>query len=825
MNIRSDRTNHFVEVATDGQFSDRRRTLTYRVPDGLRGALDVGQLIWVPLKQSLALGVVVELHDVPPHGFQAREVHAPVEPEFRLTPTQWRLAVWIAEETVSTLFEAASLMFPPGVSSRAVEYLALNGALDDETLEGLTRVQRRLVELLQKNGEMTLDAARTALDTKLTSVVPALEQQGIVRRLARVRHRPTPQPRPVHRVRLLDGASAPPERAHRQREAFEVLEMRLRTRPDRALPIDVLLGHDEITRPLLRALAERGTIAIEEMPEMAPRRITSRRGSLELTEAQRRVYQTISATRQAEPDCHILLHGVTGSGKTEVYFRTIADILAEGHSAILLVPEIALAGQIIERARARFGEQALILHSALPDHERHANWTRASSGEPLLIIGPRSALFAPLPDIAVIVIDEEHETAYKQDNPPRYHARAVAGKLAELHGATLILGSATPDVETQYRTGGDGWKRIELAERVGQRVIDQLGVIRPRAIPLPAVEVIDLRGELREGNQSLFSRTLAGLIDGRLAAGEQSILFLNRRGMSTFVQCRSCGAVSQCPYCDIPLVYHRTTGRMLCHRCGHRAQPPQQCAVCGATNIGYYGAGTQRVEREIAERFPRARILRWDQDALRGNVSHETLLHQVQHGDADIVIGTQMVSKGLDLPNVTLVGVINADTYIHLPDFRAAERTFQMLAQVAGRAGRRAAGGEVVIQTYSPHHYAITSAARHDYAAFYREELAFRRRHGYPPYKRIARLLYRNRNEDDARRTAELLATEIERFLVGNAQFTGIDLLGPAPAFAARVRGLYGWQILLRGDMAPQMLGEIHIPLGWAVDVDPVSLL
>jgi primosomal protein N' (replication factor Y) len=315
------------------------------------------------------------------------------------------------------------------------------------------------------------------------------------------------------------------------------------------------------------------------------------------------------------------------------------------------------------------------------------------------------------------------------------------------------------------------------------------------------------------------------LIGGRLDAGEQTILFLNRRGMSTFVQCRSCGSVSQCPFCDIPLVYHRVGERMTCHRCGHRASPPLRCIGCGSDAIGYFGTGTQRVEREALSLFPEARTLRWDQDALRGGVTHEVLLDRVAHHEVDIVVGTQMIGRGLDLPDVTLVGVVNADTYLHLPDFRAAERTFQMLVQVAGRAGRRAAGGEVVVQTYSPEHYALTSAAGHDYAAFYREEIAFRARHGHPPFKRLARLLIRDRDDAAAERNAVALAAEIERYLLANPQIEGVDVLGPAPAFAARVRGQYGWQILLRGDAGPRALGELRIPPGWTVDVDPVNML
>ncbi|MEZ4570397.1 MAG: primosomal protein N' [Thermomicrobiales bacterium] len=585
-----------------------------------------------------------------------------------------------------------------------------------------------------------------------------------------------------------------------------------------------MIGADAVgSRSILNALEERGIISIERttVAEPEPRR----RSFVQLTGEQTRVWNQIVEGIRDNPSQGFLLHGVTGSGKTEIYFRLIAEVLERGKSAILLVPEIALAGQVIDRATSRFGDRAIVLHSSLDDRTRYDNWLTALSGDPVVVVGPRSALFAPLPDVGVIIVDEEHETAYKQETPPRYHARTVARRLSRLHGAALILGSATPDVESTYHATRGGWIGLRLTERVGQRAVDRFGNVTPMAIGLPDIEVVDLRSELRAGNAALFSRRLQELMGQRLQSGEQSILFLNRRGMSTFIQCRSCGAVAECPFCDIPMVYHRAGERLICHRCGHRTPPMRICSECGSNSIGYFGTGTQRVEDETKKAFPGARVMRWDQDALRGGVSHETLLRRVQNQEVDIVVGTQMIGRGLDLANVTLVGVVNADTYLHLPDFRAAERSFQMLVQVAGRAGRRASGGQVVIQTYSPEHYALTSAAAQTYDQFYREEIAFRARHGHPPFKRLTRLLVRDRDNLSAEERALDLATEIERFILEHPEFQGVDMLGPAPAFAVRVRGLYGWQILLRGDVAPRVLSAMRIPPGWVVDVDPVSLL
>lgn len=815
----------FAEVAVDAWFADRRTTLTYSVPAHLDRVLDVGQLIWVPLRRRLVLGVVTERHARAPHAL-ARPIHALVEPAFCLTPLQWRLAIWIAEQTLSSLFEAASLMFPPGTSDRAVEHLALVAPVDAAARSTLTPRQRALIDLIEREGEVALDHAQRVLGSSLAGLVRELERAGIVTRIARVQHRPPPAERQHLLVRLVPGAPAPAERATRQAQAFAWLSARLRTRPDLTLPMETLLGGAEgaVDRRTLRALASRGSIVIESRPSAgAPQKTHAR--DIALTDEQRHAWQAIHEAMAADPPARVLLHGVTGSGKTELYLRAAAQVLASERSVIVLAPEIALSGQIAQRFRDRFGNQAIILHSALDDRERTRNWERARAGEPLVIIGPRSALFAPLPRIGAIIVDEEHEPAYKQDSAPRYHARAVAEQLAQLHGATLILGSATPDVETFYRSELRGWRRITLTARVGQRVASDSGELLATPIPLPRTHIVDMRAELRAGNAALFSRRLLEVIGSRIASGQQVILFLNRRGASTLVQCRACGEVARCPYCDIPLVYHRVGDRMLCHRCAFRTPPPRRCPACGQLAMSYYGAGAQRVEAEVRERFPATRVLRWDQDALRRGVRHEDLLRKVADQEVDILVGTQMIAKGLDLPNIGAVGVVNADTFLYLPDIRAAERTFQMLTQVAGRAARRSAGGDVIIQTYSPEHYAVVGAARHDYAAFYREEIAFRRRHGYPPFRRLVRLLYRHADELEARleaeRVAALIATRVERMTPP----PDLDIVGPAPAFAARVRGRYGWQLLVRGESALAVLSDFRFGSGWIVDVDPISLL
>lgn len=812
-----------IELAPDARLGGRRATLTYAVPAPLVERVTVGQVVWAPLRDKLVLGIVIAMHIEQHAASDVRPIHSLVEPEFQLSALQLELASWIAEHVVCSLFEATALMLPPGASASMVEHLRLVSPLPEDDRSELTPLQTKLYDLLVERGELPLATAQRELGSSLTTVVEKLVREGVIERVARVRARAEPKP-PHTLVAHLAPGVVPPERAPVLRAAYERAALRLRARPAHSMPLDELAALANVTRPQLRDLERRGLLRIETSTDLRPERSPMPGRLVRLTDEQSQVWSELLKLFARRPAGKALLQGVTGSGKTELYFRAAAHALAGGSSAILLAPEIALAGQLIQRARERFGEQAVVLHSELSEAQRLRGWRRAASGEPLLIIGPRSALFAPLPRIGVVIVDEEHDAAYKQDRPPRYHARAVAERLAELHGALLILGSATPDVETAYRAEGVGWQRLRLTQRVGQQVLLADGRLEGGLIELPEVVVVDMRAELRGRGQTLISERLGQAVADRLSAGEQTLIFLNRRGSSTIVQCRSCGEVVQCPHCDVPFVYHRAGDRLICHRCGTQAPAPERCASCGSDAIGYYGAGTQRVESEFKLAFPNARILRWDRDAVRRG-GQERMLARVQNAEIDIVVGTQMIAKGLDLPGVTLVGIINADGMLYLPDFRAAEHTFQLLAQVSGRAGRRTSGGEVILQTFTPDHYAIRLAARHDFERFYTEELAFRRRLGYPPFKRLARLTYRHTDFDKAAEEAERLAELLERWMIERPHYAGIDIIGPAPAFAGKVRDRYVWQLLLRGELLTQLLGDVNPPPGWIIDVDPVSLL
>ena len=541
-----------------------------------------------------------------------------------------------------------------------------------------------------------------------------------------------------------------------------------------------------------------------------------------MTPAQAAAWREIETALDRRDPTPFVLHGVTGSGKTEVYLRAVAWCLRHGRTAIILVPEIGLATQVVQRFSARFPGQIAVLHSALPDSQRYATWQAIASGGLPVVVGPRSALFAPVSNLGLIVLDEEHESSYKQDAEPRYHARALAEHLGAQHGAVVVLGSATPSIDTFWRTETGEARVLTLANRVGPASVAADGSRQSVDLELPPVEIVDMRQELHRGNTSILSSRLQELLGETLDGGEQAILFLNRRGLATVVLCRGCGAALTCPYCDIPLVFHRDKQRLICHRCNHREHAPSNCPSCGS-GLNYFGAGTQRVEEEVSRLFPTATVLRWDQDSVRRNGGHAAMLRRVERREIDIIVGTQMIAKGLDLPHVTAIGVIHADTMLHLPDFRSAERTFQLLTQVAGRAGRRAAGGSVVVQTFSPDHYAVQAAARHDYQTFYDEEIDFRRSHRYPPFTRLVRYLYRHL--DEAKCAAE--ADEMARLLARHARHSAakVDILGPTPAFASRLRGQYQWQIILRADDLDPLLDGLPARPGWAIDVDPQSLL
>ena len=531
-------------------------------------------------------------------------------------------------------------------------------------------------------------------------------------------------------------------------------------------------------------------------------------------------YSPIADALAARAHRVFLLHGVTGSGKTHVYLKAILSAVASGRKAIVLVSEIAQTPEALERYSELFPGRVAVLHSELAVPERWQLWREVSEGRYDVVLGPRSALFAPVPRLGLVVLDEEHEPSYKhEERSPRYHARDVAIALSVGTNAVVVLGSATPDVGTYYRAERGKYQLLSLSHRYAGP-----SARGGSAGQMPVVKVVDMREELKSGNVSIISRALKDGLEQTLAEGQQCILFLNRRGGSTSVVCRDCGEVLKCRRCDVPMVYHLEAGELVCHQCNRRRALPERCPRCHGTRISYFGAGTERVVAEVQRLFPSARVLRWDGDVTGHKGAHQRLHRQFREHEADVLVGTQMVAKALDFPLVTLVGVVLADITLHLPDFRSAERTFQLLAQVAGRAGRGTVEGRVILQTYSPDHYSVVAASHHDYRAFYDRELAFRRTHSYPPFRRLARMIFSGTGETRSRFEALEMRSRLQR-RADEEGISDLELIGPAPCFHARLRGKYRWQIVLAGEGLGRLTADLVLPPGWTLDVDPVSLL
>jgi len=540
--------------------------------------------------------------------------------------------------------------------------------------------------------------------------------------------------------------------------------------------------------------------------------------AIHLTPEQALALQRLKNLLAADAFGVLLVHGVTGSGKTEVYLRAIEAVVAAGRQAIVLVPEIALTPQTIHRFRERFTHVA-VLHSNLTDIERHRQWRDIAEGRADVVVGARSAVFAPVQDLGLIVIDEEHENSFKQDTAPRYHARDVAIMRGHMVGVPVILGSATPSLESYQNVRAIAhYQESRLTQRVGGR-------------PLPPVHIVDMRQEAAERKgQHVLSRALEAAIAEAWRKQEQVILFLNRRGFATHLFCVRCGHVAKCPDCDVGLTYHTKPGILQCHYCGRKMPPPEKCPACSAETINYWGTGTQRVEEEVRQKFPEIRIGRMDADSMRRRGGHESILSAFRDGEIDVLLGTQMVAKGLDFPNVTVVGVVNADVALSLPDFRANERTFQLITQVAGRAGRGPKGGQVFVQTFQPEHLAIQLAANHDYDAFAKDELAARQARGYPPFGRLARIIVRSQSRQKAAEAIQALAGR----LTEPARIAGIQILGPQPCPLAKLSRFWRYHILLKAATAKaflhfwnRMRGDLAPPGGvqMAIDVDPQSTL
>ena len=835
----------YVEVAINlPQVSD---TYHYHLPPDLVGVVESGSLVIVPFGAQRVQGVVLGFIDAPEVA-ETRPVEDLVEDLPPLTSTQIALARWLAYETLAPLGACLSLMLPPGLSQRT-DVLVRLLSTDEIDLSAYSPLEKRLIRLLQKRGELRgrqIDAAIRQVEWR--GVARGLARKGVLRMRA-ILPEPRVKPKTVRKVLLakdpgeIDDPEVQFSRVRKVHDRRVGILRLLAAEADLVVPGTVYEQTDGNYSDL-KALEEQGWIEfIEDQVWRDPLEDLSFVPSTipELTLDQQSVWEIIRSglktSNRGQAVAPYLLHGVTGSGKTELYLRAVRETLAKGRGTLILVPEISLTPQTIERFSARFPDLVGVIHSQLSEGERYDTWRRIRQGELPVIIGPRSALFVPMPNIGLIVVDECHQESYdQQDRLPYYRGVAAAVACARLAGATIILGSATPQVTQFYQAVHGHWTYVELpkrilahreviahhARRLGLTLPAQSGEGQVADLGLPRVAIVDMREELKAGNRTIFSRELHTAIQTVLEAHQQAILFLNRRGSATYVFCRECGHVIACPQDDKPLTYHRDMNKLICHTCGYQRQVPKRCPVCGGRQIRQLGTGTEKVEQQVREVFPGVRTLRWDAETTQAKGAHERILNQFTRQEADILIGTQMLAKGLDLPLVTLVGVILAEVGLNLPDFRAAERTFQVLTQVAGRAGRSPLGGRVIVQTYSPEHYAIQTAAHHDYAQFYEQEMAYRGQLRYPPFTRLVRLEYRHHDPRVAEEAALSLAGMLQDWMA--AQDQPVSLIGPVPCFFTRLYGRYRWQIILRGPDPVELLRGRQLP-DWIIEVDPSSLL
>ncbi len=848
----------FVEVAVNvPQVSG---TFHYHLPPELEGLIKPGHLVEVPFGHQQVQGVVFKLVDHPEVP-ETKAVLSLVDEQAVLTPSQVRLAEKLAESTLSPLSSCIDLMIPPGLAQQADTLYQKSSPIYPAT-HPLTNLQNRILKLLSERGPLRgrqLEAAFRHADWR-ASIRPLVSQGFVSTKTVlpppSVRAKTTRTARLACPVNLAEEQM--PNLARSGSAALERRQAMLRVLIREVGDVEVAWLYAESGGSLadLQALVRRGLVSLGEAeiwrdPLESMEYVTSEAPTL--TPDQRAAWKEIQAgihsCGEGKPVTPYLLHGVTGSGKTEIYLQAVRETLQLGRQVIVLVPEIALTPQTIRRFVSRFPGRVGSIHSRLSPGERFDSWRRARLGQISVMVGPRSALFTPFANLGLIVVDEFHDdTYYQAESQPHYHARDAAVEYARIAGAVCILGSATPDIVSRYHAARKEWHYLSLPLRIlahkkaVENQVQKLGIRskyqsmggETETIDLPPVEVVDMRNELQAGNRSIFSLALQEALRETLEHEQQAILFLNRRGSATYIFCRDCGYILKCPRCDLPLTYHSTGSKagankhadkdnLRCHYCGYSRQNPSTCPQCKSERIRQYGTGTEKVESEVQALFPQAQTLRWDFETTRLKGAHDAILSHFVNRHANVLIGTQMIAKGLDLPLVTLVGVVLADVGLSLPDLRSAERTFQVLTQVAGRAGRSPLGGQVILQTFQPEHYVIQAASHHDYQAFYEQELAYRRQLHYPPFSRLVRLEYRHRDAERAEFAANTMAGQVHAWLVEeNRRET--EMVGPVPCFFARLGGMYRWQIVLRGPDPASLLRGRSIG-DWRIEVNPPSLL
>lgn len=788
---------NIASVVVDVPAKQTDRSFDYLIPDEWLEIIQPGMRVIVPFGPRKIQGFVTEIK-AESEFKKLREISEPMDLEPVLNEELLELGNWLTENTLCFKIYAYQAMLPAALKAKYEKKVMLSSDIKVHELPA------QLHEVFYNKDTITWDEALKK------GLVPILQKEASKGNLeviylvkGKLNKKKLKFVSPLRSIADLEAElNALPQRAEKQKEVLRYFVLN----PE---PVELrhLLADLNISAATVKALVEKEFLAerfMEVYRDPYENRTFTRTEPLPLTDDQQSAIVPILASIENKLHEVFLLYGVTGSGKTEIYLQSIQDVIEKGREAIVLVPEIALTPQMVNRFKGRFGNLVAVLHSGLSAGEKYDEWRKIQRKEVKVVVGARSAIFAPFENLGIIIIDEEHETSYKQEEMPRYHAREVAIERAQKNNCPVVLGSATPALESFARAQKGVYKLLSLPNRMNKRA-------------LPAVEIIDMREELRAGNRSMFSRKLFELLKERIERKEQTVLFLNKRGHSSFVMCRDCGYVMNCPNCDISLTYHKVKEQMKCHYCGYESFVPNQCPECSSDYIRYFGTGTQKVEDELGKILPGAKVIRMDVDTTGKKGSHERLLKEFHEGKADILLGTQMIAKGLDFPNITLVGVLSADTMLHLPDFRSSEKTFQLLTQVSGRAGRHELPGEVIIQTYTPEHYSVELAGTQDYDLFYNREMLMRKAHHYPPFYYLALITISHEQLMNVVSATEKIAAFVRSRLSNHAV-----VLGPAASPIPRINNRYRYHCLIKYKREPELIKTLKTILD-QYQADPKS--
>jgi primosomal protein N' (replication factor Y) (superfamily II helicase) len=784
-------------VIVDVPAKQTDRAFDYLIPDEWLETIKPGMRVIVPFGPRKIQGFVTGIKAQSDFN-KLREICEPMDLEPVLNQELLELGDWLTETSLCFKIYAFQAMLPAALKAKYEKKVRLSPGVTIDELP------------LQLQEVFNNDAAINWDDAIKSGLVPILQKEAANGHLEviyevkeKVRKKKVKFVIPKLPSRELEAAqNSLQQNAEKQKKVLNYFIQN-------SEPIELrhLLSQVNISAATVKALVEKGFLTEQDMEvyrDPYENRTFKRTEPLPLTNDQQGAIVPILEAIENKLHQVFLLYGVTGSGKTEIYLQSIQEVIEKGREAIVLVPEIALTPQMVNRFKGRFGNLVAVLHSGLSAGEKYDEWRKIQRKEVSVVVGARSAIFAPFENLGIIIIDEEHETSYKQEEMPRYHARDVAIERARKNNCLVVLGSATPSLESFARAQKSVYQLLSLPNRMNKR-------------PLPAVEIVDMREELRAGNRSMFSRKLFELLKERIERKEQSVLFLNKRGHSSFVMCRDCGYVMNCPNCDISLTYHKVKEQMKCHYCGFESNVPIQCPECSSDYIRYFGTGTQKVEDELGKILPEAKVIRMDVDTTGKKGSHERLLKEFHEGKADILLGTQMIAKGLDFPNITLVGVLSADTMLHLPDFRSSEKTFQLLTQVSGRAGRHELPGEVIIQTYTPEHYSVELAGTQDYDRFYQQEMMMRKARHYPPYYYLALITISHEQLITVVSATEKIAAFVRSRISNHAV-----VLGPAASPIPRINNRYRYHCLIKYKREPELNQTLRMILD-QYQADPKS--